>query len=306
MEIDLTVPRDDFDAEAFRRAADRLADIISDDEHVRLTVTTDFVGAVRSTVTDADYAAQYEQEREFAIALAKTITQDDGSTDLIVDARLFGMSADNGAAEHTFEHEALHIAIAQRGESLNDLRIRQGLGRDSSPGVFASMAGVSSEEYRVERALSATGGQAGPDSPLAQFGGIVCRFDDRIWEVSRQYQVDLDVAAICKVVIEVFHAVATWTAYIAAEIDASGDAMKIEVPENVEERVLGSAWRSLVETLRCLPAADVPTAREDLDRQAAVVARRLEDWLKHIGFSLSDTDGGEYHFGVLNPAEWVG
>jgi hypothetical protein len=303
VQLNLTVPADDFDLAALERAVERLADVVAEHEHVRITVTTDFVGAVRSTVTDADYAARYEQNREFAVAVAKTITQDDSSIDLIVDAGLFSLSADPDRAEHAFEHEALHIAVAQRGESLNDLRIRQDLGGAS--GQFAGMAGVASEEYRVERALSDPGGSAHPDSPMARFGEALQRFDERIRDVSRQYEADRNVDAIYRAVLEAFHAMVTWTAYVVAKLDETNGSQDIEVPGKIRARVLGSAWHALSDTLRRLPAADVPTPREDLDRLAAVVARCLEDWLEHIGFSLTDTEDGGLHFGVLNAETWV-
>jgi hypothetical protein len=304
LKVDLVVPRDDFDSQAFERATNRLVEIIGDYEDLRLTVTTDFRGAVRRVVTDADYAAAYEQERDFAVAMAKTIPQDDGSTDLVIDARIFSLAAEPGSAERAFEHEGLHVAMRLRGESLHDIRERRGLVQGSAAGLFASMAGMSCEEYRVERTVLASEPSRVLDD-VAWFGETMCRFDSHIRRVSRQYQLDHDVGAIHKEVMEAFHALATWTAYVSAFRDAADQPLTTDVPNGVGTRVLGAAWHALSGALRMLPPADAQCSREDLDRFAATVEECLVEWLRQIGFSLTDTAAGELHFGVLNPAVWV-
>jgi hypothetical protein len=300
LDLRLTTPPDDFDLDALTQAVRRLSELVSERSRIRVNVTSRFDEAVRGTAT-GDPA--YTQEREFGFALAKTITQADGSIDVIVDAGLFSRSTQAGDADRTFEHEGLHIAIEERGESLNDLRDHRRL--DRAAGIFASMAGVSAEEYRVERVLWRASGDGRADSHLANFGEIARRTREAIRTASSQYRLDLDVPSIGTSVSDAFHALATSTAYVAAEIDATGGRRDVEVPADVYAQLLGPSWRAVVAELRRLPPGDVPTRGRRLDRQAYRVAARLEAWLEHIGFSWENTKAGDLSFGVLNADEWV-
>lgn len=286
---------------ALVRALDRLMEIVPEHDDVRVAVTDRFKEEVRATVDDPAYAAAYEQEREFAVAIAKTITHEDRSTDLILDARVFSCAAAAGTAQRTVEHEALHIVVAKRGESLNDLRRRRGLNQGAE-GTFASVAGIAAEEYRVERALWESMAEGRPDSVLASFEQIVLGVHEHIRLASDQYQDDLDVGTICKTVMDSFHAFATWTAYVAAETDATGQVPRTDGA--VEQRMLGAAWQSVVEALRRLPPASAPTPRERLDGQTALIEKHLKAWLRHIGFSYTDMPDGGQHFGVHRAEAW--
>ena len=64
------------------------------------------------------YAAQLttRQSREFAVAAAKTITQDDGSTDVIVESALFSASADRAFASRVLDTKDDNCARAARRE----------------------------------------------------------------------------------------------------------------------------------------------------------------------------------------------
>jgi hypothetical protein len=300
--VTLTVPLDDFDLEALARAVGRMGDLVGHRAQVRLHVTDQFDDVVRHTVGGG---AAYTQERDFGFAVAKTITQADGSIDVIVDAGIFGGDSRDGDAARTFEHEGLHIAIEQRGESLNDLRVHRELAVDAAAGIFASIAGVSSEEYRVERVLWATSGQARADSHLAHFGHIARATQETIQGASSRYDRDLDVAVIGQTVSDAFLALATSTAYVAAEIDATGGRRDVDVDADVYARLLGPRWRAVIDELRRLPPGDVPTLGARLDAQAYRVAARLEDWLEHIGFSWKNHADGVLHFGVLNAPGWL-
>ena len=305
MELSLTIPRDDFDVDSLSAAATRLAELVGEHDHIRVRVTTDFVAAVRDAIADdPDYAAAYEQDREFAFAVAKTITQADESIDLIVDAGIFSLDADAAEALRTFEHEALHVVLGHRGESMNDLRSRRGQARESAAGTHSAICGVACEEYRVERALWDLHPAAREHSHLAQFETLLDRFDDSVRKASIQYQRDLDVEAICKAVMDAFHALCTSTAYVAAELDA--DATRpLTIDADLDARLLGAPWRRAVAEMQKLPTANVESTRQDLEEIADGIGAALVEWLEHIGFSLNDEPGGALHFGVLNPEEWV-
>jgi hypothetical protein len=299
--VTLAVPADDFDADALALAVARMAAIVAEATDVRLHVTDRFDDAVRAAAGAGPAgAAPYTQERDFGFAVAKTITQADGSIDVIVDAGLFSRGYQAGEAGRTFEHEGLHIAIEQRGESLNDLRVHRQLAHDAAAGIFASIAGVSSEEYRVERVLWASSDQVRADSHLAHFGHIARRIQETIRGAATRYHHDLDVAVIGQTVSDAFLALATSTAYVAAEIDATGGRRDVDVAADVYAELLGPRWRAVVDELRRLPPGDVPTRGDRLDAQAYRVAARLEDWLEHIGFSWKNHADGRLYFGVLD------
>lgn len=305
MDLSLTIPRDDFDVDSLSAAAARLAELVGDHDQVRIRVTTEFVAAVREAIADdPEYAAAYEQDREFAFAVAKTITQADQSTDLIVDAGIFSVEADPAEALRTFEHEALHIVLAQRGETMNDLRSRRGQTRESAAGTYSAICGVACEEYRVERALWKLHPAAREHSHLAQFETLLRRFDDSVRKASIHYQRDLDVEAIAKAVMEAFHALCTSTAYVAAELDSDPTRGPF-IDADLDARLLGAFWRRAVAAMQKLPPADVEATRHDLEELADEISGAHDEWLEHVGFSLNDEPGGALHFGVLNPEAWV-
>ena len=142
MELTLAgIDPDSFDVEALTSAVAAFAAIAPHAEPLRVTVAADFEGAVRERVTDADYAAQYTQERLFGQAAAKVIAQDDGSIDLLVDAALVhGDAPKEFGLERLFSHEAFHVLLARKNESSNDIRLRRGLSLHSRGGYFVGVA----------------------------------------------------------------------------------------------------------------------------------------------------------------------
>jgi hypothetical protein len=302
MDVHLTVPRDDFDEDALERCVFALAEIVERPDDVRLTVTTDFVAAVREKM-DPDQAAAYEQDRHFAFTMGKVMPQADGTTDLIIDARVLGRAVEPGLPEQLFRHEAHHIAIKERGESLTDLLTRHEV--DHAAGrIYLAGAGNICEEFRVESAMWRTTPEHQPDR-LAGFAPTAVRLDDRVREVSRAHQNNPDVGATSDAVMEAFGDVATWTAYLAAEVHVTGRAPAPDVPSDVDDRVLGDPWRALVAELARLPAGDVIAKPEDLDILAIQVAGKVASWIIHIGFAWDVTDDGDLYFHILKPHQWV-
>ncbi len=304
--VELTAPPEDFDAHALGQALARMTAVVAQTTRIRLNVTSSFDDSVRRALVDHRAGrAPYTQERAFGLARAKTITQADGSIDVIVDATLFSRRARAGDAERTFEHEGLHIALEERGESMAALRHHRGPAAGGAAEIFASMASVSAEEYRVERVLWRASGHVRADSHLAHFGTIARRIEEAIRAAATAYQRHLDRAVIGTAVSDAFLALATSTAYVAAEIDATGGERDVDVDVAVYDRLLGQDWRAVIGELRRLPAGDVPTTVQRLDLQAHSVAARLEDWLAHIGFTWVEDAAGGLDFGVLNAAAWA-
>jgi len=75
MQVDLTAPADNFDADAFTRGVERMLEIIPRNDDVRLDVTTDLRASVRAKHPNREYAATYESDRDMATAMGKTLAQ---------------------------------------------------------------------------------------------------------------------------------------------------------------------------------------------------------------------------------------
>jgi hypothetical protein len=302
MQLNLNAPAEDFDQAAFTRAVERLLAIIPQSDDLRLEVTTDLRASVRAKHPNEDYAAKFEQSRDLAFVMGKTLNQDDGSTDIIVDARIFSPGARRGDAERTLEHEGLHIAVNQRGEKLSDIRDRYS-DPASAFGITLEVAGAACEEFRVERVLWAADTSPRADSQLADFENTLRRFEIVVLEASGRYQQDLDAGRIFEKVGRAFNTVATATGYVAAEYDATGRTRLPQVSQDLSRRLLGTAWMDLLHTLVQLPPADTHADRPDLDAQAHLAAEHIEAWLGHIGFGWEDRDGGLF-FKVMKAAQW--
>jgi hypothetical protein len=139
-----------YDEEAMERCKAIFWDLIEDPSKVKLTITSEFRGTVRELTEDKEYAAKYEQNRPQVFTLAKAIPISGGIQHVVVlqDPRPYG------PPEATFEHEALHVQIAQRGESLFDLRLRLAAEGLEIRGDLVAMADIACEEYRGSSASS--------------------------------------------------------------------------------------------------------------------------------------------------------
>lgn len=304
MEIDIRAPAEDFDEAAFTRAIERLLAVVPENDDLRLEVTTDLRASVRAKHPDPDYAAKFEQTRDLAFVMGKTVEQEDGSTDIILDARVFSLDARAGQAERTLEHEGLHVAVRRRGEQLSDIRNRHG-DPASAIGITLEIAGATCEEFRVERTLWESDPDPRADSHLGDFEGTLRRFDGVVRQASRDYRLDRDVDRIMQSVGSAFNALATSTGYVAAEYHASEETRLPQVNIELGRRLLGGPWVELVRELVQLPAADVPAERADLDARAHATARHIEGWFAHVGFAWEDLEGGGLFFHVLKAAEWA-
>jgi hypothetical protein len=293
---------DCFDSEALERGYEAMETIVPSMEKVRLQVAPDFTKAVRDAHPDRDYAARYEQDRgEFGSAMAKTIPQDDGVIDVIVDARVLVSGQAEGVPEQTFKHEAYHVAIRQRGECL-DFERRD----DWDNGVESNrlrVAETACEEFRVELPLC----RERPSSHYDSFLALVTGVESQIRRLSRSYQNSAnepdDVAAISRGVGEQFGSLVTASGYVAAAMEATGKGLP-EMDSNIERRIVGSSGVAVIECLRGLPPADQAADVGEIEAVAREVAGKLDSWIADIGFRWEDVSGG-VHFKVLKPLKWI-
>jgi hypothetical protein len=291
-----------FDSEALERGYEAMESIVPSMEKVRLQVATDFTKAVRDTHPDRDYAAQYEQDRgHFGAAMAKTIPQDDGVIDVIVDARVLASGLGEGVPEETFKHEAYHVAIRQRGECL-DFERRD----DWDGGVDANRlraAEIACEEFRVELPLC----REGPSSHYDSFPAFLAAVNGQIHRLFRNYrdsaQESADVGRISRGVGEQFGSLVTASGYVAAAMEATGEELP-EIDPKVKGRVLGAYGASVIERLRDLPPADQAADIDELEAVAKDVASELDSWIGDIGFRWEEV-AGDLHFKMLKPLKWL-
>lgn len=292
-----------YDEDALALCREIFWGLVEDPENVKLTITSEFRDTVRELTGDKEYAARYEQDRHQAFALAKTIPISGGTQHVVVFSEVLRNERPYGPPEAVFEHEALHVLIAQRSESLYDLRLRGTAGEVDVQGDLLGMAGVACEEFRVERVLAA----AGHEGRILHSSGFeeAARRLYREAEVGvRRYAKDGDLRTLAATVLNGFHALATASAYLAAELAAEEKGtMDVAFPEEVETLVLGEPWREVIVALMKLPRADEPTEPAELETLAFALGALLGEWLAYFGFEVADRDGMT-NFTVLAPQQW--
>ena len=165
-----------------------------------------------------------------------------------------------------------------------------------------AMAAIAAEEFRVEAACGGRESRFGED--LEGFGECVRRFYAEVQQACARYQTDLDVEKVARVVLNRFHALATWTGYVAAEMSHRGAGSEVEVNPILEELVLGETWPVIVSALQELPSAAESASREELEEQVEEIALAIRDWLRQIGFVVEAGDEGT-SFRILRPVQWM-
>jgi hypothetical protein len=288
------VDPDVLDLDRITVGAARVASLAPDPERVRLVIAGDFIAAVAERVDDAEYAKHFHRDRTFGSAAAKTIEQADGSVDLIVDAELVAKGQpEDFDSERLFAHEGYHVAIGQREESLNDIRLRHGLGDYSHQGYFTAVAGNMGEEYRVERALCNEGWW--PDVGYREGipDGLTAFRNELLDGVTNRYRNE-PVDRCCRTVLQAFYNLAILMGYLAAEHLGSAGERTPDAGVRRWSRLVGPAWGELLDLLEAMPSANERTPRAQLDEQAFALADVLARWLEHIGFTIDDLDEGFY------------
>lgn len=304
MELDPDAFPEAFDTAALERGHEVMKAIVETMEGVRLIITSEFNEAVRAAHHDADYAAAFEQDRgEFGVAMAKVVPKEDGEIDVIVDARVLKSGQEPGVPEQTFKHEAYHVAMHQRGESLLDLGLDEG-GEFEVDSRYIAMAACACEEFRVEAVLC----KERPNGHYEAFAGLLTAVDSHLQRLSRDYQASpddvSDVEVISRGVGEQFQSIVTACGYVAAVMKATGQDLP-DIDPKVRKRLLGSYGLAVIERLMELPPADQPTEKAELERAVEEIAELVVYWISEIGFRWEDVDGGGIRFRVLKPPKWL-
>jgi hypothetical protein len=288
------------DPDALPRCREVFTSIVPTMEGVSLIVASDFDAAVRHSHEDADYAANYSQDRgEFGVAVAKTIPRSDGTIHIIFDLRILARGLPSGQAERTFAHEAYHAAIALRGEKVEtpDAVLESEF---SAVERYRALAATAAEEFRVELAL----GKGHSRSHYTAFPTVLAAFAECASRLSDDYERSQDVGAISAGVLSEFQKVTTASGYVAAAMEIG----KVGLPDldgRLRRRVIGESGGSAIESLRRLPSAAETATLGNLENTVDDVAEGFEHWLAEIGFHWEDISGGGVFFRVLKPKKWL-
>jgi hypothetical protein len=285
---------DEAEVEAAAAVISRIAPLPS---AARLVITGDFVASNRSRLSEKD-GREYQTDRTFGVAAARTLKLPDGTTDVLVSAPLMhsATAAEIGLVR-LVSHEAYHVAIHQRDESLADIRVRHAIPGMSHRGYFSAVAGLVADEYRVEKALC-------DDGSFPHHG-----YRSTLQETLDTFRADLMDACLlrypgegitrtCESVLTSFSHIATLGGYLAAETVASDGRLGPDTTLASWRRFAGSSWDELVEALRQMPSAAVPTERSRLDTLTFALISPLDAWLHQVGFEIRDLDEG-FYFDVL-------
>jgi hypothetical protein len=268
-----------------------------DSDDLALTITSDFENEVKSYLEPA-WAAAFMQDRgPYGRCMAKTMTKDDGSQVVIADVHLF--LKDAPSPEQTFRHEALHVLIHRRGESLNRSRDTIANHDGMHPDVVA-LAGIAAEEYRVDRCVMPS-----RDELWSSFEALCIAGHNAIRHAAVAYFYDHDVQAIWDAVMRAFAPLTVQAAYAAAWINAEERDIPRLKNAALGKRMLGESWSEVIGAFRALPLADVETSRDDLNASVIQIAHRFDDWLGEIGFGCEQLDDGSLYFHVYEHKDWA-
>lgn len=295
-ELGLSDWPDTLDREAAFESIAAFYELVGCTADVGLTITSDFENEVKAHLEPVLAAAFMQDRGPYGRCLAKTITKDDGRQVVVTDVHLFLKGSPS--PEPIFRHEALHVLIHQRGESLSNSRDTIADHHAIHPDVVA-LAGIAAEEYRVDRTV-------GPsrEGLWSAFEYLCAAGHNAIYHAAVAYYYNHDVEAIWNAVLRAFSPLTVQAAYVAAWVDT--DEIELPTLENaaLDARMLGQPWREVVTAFRRLPAADVETPRVDLDAIVIEIAQRFDAWLAEIGFGCEQVGEGLY-FHVYEHEDWV-
>lgn len=278
-------------AEAIQ-AAEAIGGIVDDPGAVTVVITDDLDGVARRLLGDASR----ERDVQRAWSEASGITVDDT---IVMAADCFGKGRHH---IYVASHEGLHLALAQRKESTHNIRARAPRGEVATDLIV--LAGIASEEYRVEQSL--VDRFSGTQDALADgFASVVGDFARLVAEASEAYQMTNDVNALMQTVVARFQELLNMTAYLTtARTDAQLAAIVADIPTEIASLVLGVGWQATITAFRTLSSADIRTNQSETDRNVLTVAATIDDWLNQIGFSMTEQDDGSIYFAVLEPETW--
>jgi hypothetical protein len=291
---------------AIAEAAAIIETRIPDPSVVDLVVTGNFPASVVRRFGTPNQAEHFDTKRGAGEATAMTIPLDDRAA-IVVPIGWFLDERDAGQAKpslemrnHLVAHEALHVALRQRGEQTHDVRSR--LGQSVAHGQFVASAGVVSEEYRVQAALHAEGPNPYDNQDdlhddlvaarAAIMDGITLRVPDE------------PIDRCMRTVMDALHILAIRLAYLAASMRKPDGSVPTAPPASMASdplwlRLIGSAWPAFAAAMAAFPEASQPTTTEVINEAVLNLADILADWIKQTGFELRDTTDDQLYFAVL-------
>jgi len=281
-----------------------MKEIVPEMSKVRLVVTSEFEETVREYAKAGDDAPAYEQDRgEFGVAMGKVMRLSGDEIAVIIDSSVLLAGQEHGVPEQTFKHEAYHVALHQRGESLYDER-----DDDDEAGLaerqYFGMAAIACEESRVEMPLC----RERPSPVYGWFPSLLESVESDVCRLSREYQDSDDgpddVIAISRGFSKRFHSMVTACGYVAAVMEARECGLP-DIDPRIDRRVFGEYGAEVIDRLRQLPPADQVADRADLETAAEDISELLMPWGSDIGFRWEDLLGDQSAFRVLKPAKWV-
>ena len=281
------------DVELIAECVAAAASVLAPDDNFDVVIAGDFVAAIRSRTDDEHERASYVTDRTFGEAAARALTGLEPPV-IVVHAGVVVKDGDRETALQTFEHEALHVLTARRGESLSDVRRRHnvvGVARNT----FLAVAGMAAEEFRVVRALAQSRGELAVDFKTYLATSLES-FLEVIWSASDARTAGGSVESYCESVMTAFSHLVTMLAYLAA---VQTGAFASEAP--LWSQWIAPTWPQLHELLSRLPPADEEADVTMLDALVVELADTLPSLLADIGFTAKDTDveKGEVWFGPV-------
>lgn len=255
-----------------------------DADGVELVISNCFEASVQRRAQDEHEKAGFTRERVFGSAGAKTLRQADGRPAIILDA---GHVA-SGEAARTAAHEAYHAALIQRAEQVSDIRIRHGFRDPSRMHALAGLAGIASEEYRVERALYDEGFPADPpyrDHVQGWLNPLLTVIVDGLVEPEPgRFAEDCFAPSYTA-----FNTVGALFAYVAAADLATDGTVAPDRAGSLWEVLVGDHYDQLRSALARVPPAHKESNRDTVDQMVLdAVVPVMEDWFAAVGFVLRE------------------
>ena len=276
-----------------------------DSDSVSIVITGRFNESVESRSPGGPGEA-YDNERLAGLAAAKTMPRPDGSIDVVIPGVFFVGLDDESPSAITLrtqlliylaEHEAQHVGMGQRGESLTSSAHEFAGGMSATR--FTTSAAIVADEYRAELAAVTRRGVDQPywKSVPESLGSIKPALLDalKIRYPGESMERPMSTAYLA--------AHETWVtlAYLAAHTKVDGDIQ--DVPHelsssNAWRRYVGTHWGAFGEILNSLPPGNSACDRDVLKGRVIELSELFRLWFNTFGFDLRDTGSGMY-FDVL-------
>lgn len=253
-------------------------------EAPRIVVTGDLEASYGERVSRF-FADPFRQERLVGRVIAKTVTDKDSSTVILLDAAALEPGVRNsGTLSRLLLHEGLHLLLRDRGEDAHAAV------RDMNPSseidtILYWIAALALDEYRVETQLCGEGNfltislEAELTSILAAYRSVFDEIGANWGEAAAQRLLPLASGLMDKL------------ALAAAE-----NKVRVGLGERLLENedwkgFIGDHWMRMRMVLERLPAAKTKMAADDLFVAIRSLAAIAAGWCEQLGFRLED-DGG--------------